>query len=38
MLQETLTGKSPTSEILNEITDVVLRRMPQLKETIFKQG
>jgi len=31
-------GKSATSETINEITEVVLRRMPQLKEAIFKQG
>jgi len=31
-------GKSPKADTINEITDVVLKRMPQLKEAIFKQG
>jgi len=31
-------GKLPTPDILNEITNVVLNRMPELKEAIFKQG
>lgn len=31
-------GKSPRPETVDEITDAVLRRMPQLKESIFKQG
>lgn len=34
----TRNGKSPTPERLNEITEAVLNRIPQLKEAIFKQG
>ena len=31
-------GKLPTPEIMDEISKVVLNRMPELKEAIFKQG
>jgi len=31
-------GKSATPEIMEEVTKVILNRMPELKEAIFKQG